>query len=76
MKHVDNAGEIIRQLRVEHGMSLRSLAKLANIDASYLSKMEKGTQPVSIKILRKIGDALGYDMKVALDPKQMKELKK
>lgn len=73
---IENAGQIILKMRTKHGMSLRTLADKTGTDYSYLSKMEKGTRKVSLKMLKRIGDVLGYDTKVRVNAKERPAVKK
>ena len=52
-------GMKIRQLREEKGMDAKSLAKLADIDAANLSRIEQGRYSVGLNILSQIAGALG-----------------
>jgi transcriptional regulator with XRE-family HTH domain len=40
-------GQILRELRQEHGQSLRTAARDLGVDPAYLSRVERGTQPPS-----------------------------
>ena len=52
-------GDRIRQIRAERGIEARDLAKLADIDAANLSRIENGKYSVGIDILSKIAASLG-----------------
>ena len=52
-------GNKIKQIREERNMDARDLAKLANIDAANLSRIEKGKYSVGLDILSKIAAVLG-----------------
>jgi transcriptional regulator with XRE-family HTH domain len=54
----DFAAEV-RRLMAERGMSLRGLAKAANYDPSYLSKVLSGHKPSSPYLAARLDDALG-----------------
>ena len=56
----DFAAEV-RRLMTERGMSLRGLAKAANYDPSYLSKVLSGHKPSSPYLAARLDDALGAD---------------
>lgn len=60
-RHKDRVriGERIRQIREDRGMEARDLAKLSNIDASNLSRIENGKYSVGLDILSKIAAVLG-----------------
>ena len=59
----DFAGEV-RRLMAERGMSLRGLAKAANYDPSYLSKVLSGHKPSSPYLAVRLDDALGADGRI------------
>ena len=59
----DFAGEVRRLMR-ERGMSLRTLAKAAGYDASYLSRVLNGKKPSSPHMAKCLDDALGADGKI------------
>ncbi|MBD5366401.1 MAG: helix-turn-helix transcriptional regulator [Bacteroides sp.] len=52
-------GSRIRAIREEKGIEARDLARLANIDAANLSRIENGKYSVGLDILSKIATALG-----------------
>ncbi len=52
-------GSRIRQLREKKGMEAKALAKLANIDAANLSRIERGRYSVGLDVLSRIANALG-----------------
>lgn len=52
-------GSRIRQLREKNGMEAKALAKLANIDAANLSRIERGRYSVGLDVLSRIASALG-----------------
>jgi len=62
-------GTKIRQIREEKGIEAKDLAKLANIDAANLSRIENGKYSVGLDILSKIASAIGYHIDIV--PKQM-----
>ena len=62
-------GKKIRQIREEKGIEAKDLAKLANIDAANLSRIENGKYSVGLDILSKIASAIGYHIDIV--PKQM-----
>jgi transcriptional regulator with XRE-family HTH domain len=53
-------GKELKRLREEYGFSQEGLALEANVDRSFLSKMERGIRQPSITILFKLCDALEY----------------
>lgn len=52
-------GSRIREIREARGIEARDLARLANIDAANLSRIENGKYSVGLDILSKIATALG-----------------
>ncbi|MBD5180605.1 MAG: helix-turn-helix transcriptional regulator [Bacteroidales bacterium] len=52
-------GNRIREIREQRGMEARDLARLANIDAANLSRIENGKYSVGLDILSKIASSLG-----------------
>jgi DNA-binding Xre family transcriptional regulator len=62
-------GTKIRQIREEKGVEAKDLARITNIDAANLSRIEKGKYSVGLDILSKLASALGYHIDIV--PKQM-----
>jgi len=62
-------GKKIRQIREEKGIEAKDLAKLANIDAANLSRIEQGKYSVGLDILSKLAFVLGYHIDIV--PYQM-----
>ncbi|MFD1674327.1 helix-turn-helix domain-containing protein [Alicyclobacillus fodiniaquatilis] len=61
-------GKRIRQLRMERGLSLSSLARQANIAKSYLSAIERGIQAnPSIHIMERISFALEVPIQTLIE---------
>ncbi len=60
-KGIPNLGDTIRALRVSRVMEQNELAALVGITQSHLSKIETGKANPSLRILRKIADALKVD---------------
>ncbi len=60
-RHEDRVriGNRIKQIREERGIEARELARLVNIDAANLSRIENGRYSVGLDILAKIATALG-----------------
>lgn len=52
-------GEVIREIRKQRGLSLRSLAREAGISAAYLSDMERRQRYPAEGVLKSIAEALG-----------------
>ena len=62
-------GKKIRQIREEKGIEAKDLAKLANIDAANLSRIEQGKYSVGLDILSKLAFVLGCHIDIV--PNQM-----
>lgn len=54
-------GDRIRELRKAKGLSQEALANLAEVDRTYMTKVETGKRNVTVKILDKIILALDSD---------------
>lgn len=55
-------GDAIRRIRKERGISQEQLALSAEIDMSYLGRVERGDNNVAVLKLERIADALGMTM--------------
>ncbi len=53
----------VRIKRVLKGLSQEDLAKLANVDRSYISQIESGKKTPSISVLERIAGALNCNLK-------------
>ncbi len=62
-------GSKIREIREKKGIEAKDLARLTNIDAANLSRIEKGKYSVGLDILSKLASALGYHIDIV--PKQL-----
>ena len=51
-------GEAIRRTRLERGISQESLALLADVDRSYIGRVERGDNNVAVLTLVKVARAL------------------
>ena len=57
------AGAAIQKLREQHGMSIRALARAADVDHTYISRIESGEAAnPSARVLRDIAAALGTSL--------------
>ncbi len=54
-------GDRIRELRKAKDLSQEALANIAEVDRTYMTKVETGKRNVTVKILDKIIIALGTD---------------
>jgi len=57
-----NIGLKIKNLRFEHGMTLKDLSKKTALSVSFLSQIERGTSSLAITSLKKIAEAFGVEM--------------
>ena len=58
-------GKILRTVRMFRGMSMLALAREAKINSGYISRMERGLRnPPSVKIIRRLADALAFPSEV------------
>jgi transcriptional regulator with XRE-family HTH domain len=63
-------GEVLRRLREQHGLSLRTLAGRAGFSASFLSQLENGQVSPSIASLDRIAAELGVRIADLFDASQ------
>lgn len=54
-----HAGLTIRTMRKAQGVSLRELARMADVQPGYLSQVERGLRDPSARWLKAVVDALG-----------------
>lgn len=55
-------GSAVRKSRLDRGLSQEELAHLAEVDVSYLGRVERGDNNVAVMTLAKIARALGVTM--------------
>jgi transcriptional regulator with XRE-family HTH domain len=55
---MDHAGHAIKAIRTGVGMSLRELARRSDVNAGYLSQVERGTRTPDDRWLRSVEEAL------------------
>jgi transcriptional regulator with XRE-family HTH domain len=60
-------GERIRQLRKEQGLSQEEFAHIADIDRTYVTRLETGKRNVTVIALHKVIKALGTNYKEFFD---------
>ena len=58
----ETLGEVLRELRIEQGLNLRSVAKDATMALGYLSEIERGKKELSSEILNDLADALKVNL--------------
>jgi transcriptional regulator with XRE-family HTH domain len=59
-------GDVLRELRAEHGMSQEAVALEAGLNRGYYSGVERGVRNVSLANIVKIADALGVPASAVL----------
>lgn len=56
-------GDAIRRIRVEKGISQERLALLAEVDRSYVGRVERGDNNVAVLTLARLAKALGISLR-------------
>ncbi len=51
-------GIVLKELRLEKGLSQESLANESDIDRTYISDIEKGERNISLKIIERLAETL------------------
>jgi transcriptional regulator with XRE-family HTH domain len=57
-----NHGKLIKQYRTEMGWSQTKLASLCDVKQQNIAKYETGARAAKVETLKRIFDALGYDL--------------
>jgi XRE family transcriptional regulator, regulator of sulfur utilization len=57
-------GEVVRELRTAQGVAQEQLALRAEVDRSYLGRLERGEKQPSLDILFRLASALGEEPSV------------
>ena len=65
----NNLGEVIKKRRKELGITQPHLAELANISKNTLYKLERGQSNPSIRIVSKIAEVLGMELRLVVKEK-------
>lgn len=60
MSYREEIGSGLQTLRVQKGLTVRELGELSGLAFTTISKIENGKYNVSVDILGKVADALGY----------------
>lgn len=58
----------LRRLRVQRGISQETLAVDAEIDRTYVSRLERSLENPSVAVLERVAKALGADIREMFDP--------
>jgi DNA-binding XRE family transcriptional regulator len=64
-------GDLLREIRVEQGISQRQLAEMAGVNRNALRRMEKNEGPCAMELLERVGCALGYSFDIYADSKEI-----
>lgn len=51
-------GLVLKELRLEKGLSQESLGNQSDIDRTYISDIEKGERNISLKIIERLAETL------------------
>ncbi|USZ14659.1 helix-turn-helix domain-containing protein [Moraxella sp. FZLJ2107] len=65
MATVTEFGKMLRILRIEHNIMLKTMAENIGVSAPYLSAIETGKKPINANLLNKIIDYLGLSAQQA-----------
>lgn len=65
MATVTEFGKMLRILRIEHNVMLKTMAENIGVSAPYLSAIETGRKPINAQLLNKIIDYLGLTVEQA-----------
>ncbi len=57
---MDTGGEVIRQLRMSRGLSLKQLGEIVGVNYVFLSKLERGLESPSEELIKKLAEKLEY----------------
>jgi transcriptional regulator with XRE-family HTH domain len=60
--YLSRLGERVREERARRGMTRRILARDSGLSERYLAQLESGKGNLSIKLLRRVGDALNLPL--------------
>lgn len=63
----------LKKARKQHEMTQATLASVACIDLSYVQRVERGRQNLTIRTLARIAAALGVDVQSLLEPCGLEE---
>lgn len=58
----DKLGMVVRQRRIALGMSQESLATVAQLNRTYIGKIERGETSVSVEVLQKVANGLNITL--------------
>ena len=55
-------GTAVREARLNAGIAQEALAHMADLERSYLGRIERGQSQPTLYVIFKVADALGYDV--------------
>ena len=73
MNNKNNISSIIRNARLQAGLSQARLASLAGISQQAVQQMESGKRPVGINALQNVVNALNIEVNITLKPLKTKK---
>ena len=56
-----SAGDTIRKLRMEKGLSLKNLGEIVDVNYVYLSRLERGLEIPSESLIKSLAENLSYE---------------
>lgn len=59
-------GDVLRDVRLQRGMTLRQVASRASVALGYLSEIERGQKEASSEILASVAQALGAPLSLVM----------
>ena len=59
-------GAVVREARLKAGIAQEALAYMADVERSYLGRLERGQSQPTLYVIFKVADALGYDVGLLL----------
>lgn len=59
----ESFGKVVREKRLELGLSQEKLAEFANLHFTYVSSVERGERNISLENISKLAKALGCQIK-------------
>lgn len=62
MTYIEQIGAELQTIRVQRGLTVRELGELSGLAFTTISKIENGKYNVSVDILGKVAEALGYKL--------------
>lgn len=62
MSYREEIGAELQTIRVQKGLTVRELGEMCGLAFTTISKIENGKYNVSVDILGKVADALGYKL--------------